>query len=162
MRSFRAGLRWLDGIVRYGEDAIPALRALLFEREPSGLYQARCQAAQALAALHAFDVLEEYLSCNRSINDPVEHLGEEAVISAAARSIAHRRDIATFDLLMRLANRKHLKGIVDGLISFQRPEAIPVLIDALAHDELRSTAQTALPRFRAASQKRHGCRLLSG
>jgi hypothetical protein len=39
-----------------GNRAIAALRALLFEREPSGLYPARCRAVAALAALGAYDV----------------------------------------------------------------------------------------------------------
>jgi len=144
IRKLQAGPRWLDDIVRHGREAVPALRALLFAREPSGLSQARCRAAQALAALKAFDVLEEFLTCDRFIGDPVEQLGEDIVLSTAASLIAQRGDDATFDLLMRLAGQKHLRGIIEGLGTFQRPESIPVLIDALAHDELRQAAETAL------------------
>jgi hypothetical protein len=142
--KLQAGPCWLDDIMRHGKDALPALRTLLFRREPSGLSQARCQAAQALAALKAFDVLDDFLTCDRSIADPVERLGEDTVLSIAASLIARRGDGATFDLLMTLAGQKHLRGIIEGLGSFRRPESIPVLIDALAHDDLRQAAETAL------------------
>jgi hypothetical protein len=61
LRSLHDGDRGVIEIAACGRRAIPALRALLFEREPSGLYQPRCQAVKALAALEAYDVLIEYL-----------------------------------------------------------------------------------------------------
>jgi HEAT repeat protein len=48
-------------LVELGPDAVPPLRRLLFEPEPSGLHQVRGQAAEALAALGAFDVLADFL-----------------------------------------------------------------------------------------------------
>jgi hypothetical protein len=44
-------------LVALGTSAIPPLREPLFEREPSGLFQVRCRAVEALAALDAYDVL---------------------------------------------------------------------------------------------------------
>ncbi|MGO9234689.1 MAG: hypothetical protein ACLP4V_11645 [Methylocella sp.] len=61
LKSLYGGYRGLIEVVTCGNTAIPALRALLFEREPSGLYQSRCLAVRALSALKAYDMLVDYL-----------------------------------------------------------------------------------------------------
>jgi hypothetical protein len=64
-----------------GNAAIPTLRGLLFQREPSGLFQTRCRAIEALAALDAHSVVIEHLNAavlserldgNRTLTDAVE------------------------------------------------------------------------------------------
>jgi hypothetical protein len=145
--SAQDGARSVVDAVRFGPEAIPLLRALLFERERSGLHQARCRAIDALAALHAFDPLAEFLQLERPIDDAIEKLGEDVVISAAARTLARRRDRATYELLERLARRRPLTGILVGLGSFRRTRSIPIFVGALAEDEVRLTAEAVLRSF---------------
>ena len=133
-------------VVAVGAPAVPALRDILFQREPSGLHQVRCRAAEALGLLGAFDVLEEFLRKPRR-GDPVERLGDDVIVSAAARAVARRKDNRTFELLRELARRHPLNGLIAALASFRRPEAIPILIGALDEDEVRQTAEAALSSF---------------
>jgi len=133
----------LDGSA-CGERAIPALRALLFERDPSGLFQSRRRAVEALAKLKAHAVVIDYLETERAANDPVERLGDDAVINAAAQALAEVRDERIFQLLMRLAQRRSLTGVIRALGAFRRPEALPLLIDALEDDASRQQAKAAL------------------
>ncbi len=123
---------------------MPLLRELLLTREPSGLHHARCRAAEALATLKAYEVLDEFLRLEREIDDPVERLGEETVISSAARAIARSHSERTFNLLLDMAKRRVVSGVIAGLGSFKRLEAIPCLVEALAEDEVRLTAEAAL------------------
>jgi hypothetical protein len=117
------------------------------QRERSGLYVARCRAVEALAALRSFDTLGEFLRLDREIDDPVERLGEEVVISAAARLIARLQEEWVFQLLLDLAKRRSLSGVLAGLGAFERPESIPCLIRALMEDDVRSTAEAVLLSF---------------
>jgi HEAT repeat protein len=144
LRSFQHGDRGILDVIACGSQAIPALRAMLFERERSGLFQARCRVVQALAALGAYDVLIEFLKANHAIADPVERVGEDAVINAAALALADVREQRVFELLLRLAQRSALTGVIGALGGFGSVEAIPVLIDALEEDASRHTAETAL------------------
>ncbi|WP_050421051.1 HEAT repeat domain-containing protein [Bradyrhizobium tropiciagri] len=131
-------------VVAIGERAIPALKELLFEREPSGLYQVRCRAVQALGMIGAFDVIEEFLRRSKPADDPVERVGDDAVISAAALAMARKGDLRTFTILRGLASRRPLIGVISALASYQRCEAVPVLINALGEDECRHAAESAL------------------
>ncbi|MCL2452335.1 MAG: hypothetical protein FWD08_01570, partial [Alphaproteobacteria bacterium] len=65
LKSLYDGDRGLIEIAAYGQQAVPALRALLFERDPSGLFQARCRALHALVSLKAYDVVAEFLRAPR-------------------------------------------------------------------------------------------------
>jgi hypothetical protein len=141
LKSLHDGDSAFSEVVSFGAQAVPALRALLLQREPSGLYVVRCRVVEALAALKSFNTLAEFLRLDREIEDPAERLGEEAVISAAARSIAHLREDWVFELLFNLARRRCLAGAVAGLGAFKRPESIPWLVRALAEDEARPTAE---------------------
>lgn len=152
LRSLHCDADGVADVVAIGECAIPALKAMLFEREPSGLYQVRCRAAEALGLLGAFDVLEEFLREWKSAADPVERLGDDVVASRAARAISQRQDIKTFALLSELTSRRPLAGLVSALASFRRPEAIPTLIDALGEDETRLAAETGLTCFGEAAR----------
>jgi len=147
LASFYEGPKSVTDVVSFGRTAIPPLRLILLRREKSGLHQVRCHASEALAALGAYEVLDEYLRLERSIPDPVERLGEETVISAAARSLARRRDRQTFELLEGLALRRSLTGVLIGLGSFKRTKTIPIFVNALAEDEVRLTAEAVLRTF---------------
>jgi HEAT repeat protein len=144
LKSLHDGDRGLVDTVACGRRAIPPLRALLFEREPSGLFQTRCLAVKALAALKAYDVLADFLNTPREITDPVECVGEDAVINAAARALADLDEEQAFQLLMYLAEAHLLPGIIAALGAYKRDEALPYLIAALAEDESRPTAEAAL------------------
>jgi hypothetical protein len=149
LESLHDGARGVLDIVGIGRTAIPALSEVLFRRDPSGLHQARCRAVDALAMLKAYSVLEEFLTFERDISDPVEQLGEDTVVSCAARAIARRHDNRTFSLLVKLARRKPLSGVIAGPGSFKRSEAISLLVDALSEDHVRMTAEASLRSFGA-------------
>jgi hypothetical protein len=150
LKSLHRDADGVADVVATGECAIPALKAILFERECSGLYQVRCRAAEALGLLGAFNVLEKFL--RERADDPVERLGDDVVISAAARAIAPRKDERTFALLFELAAQRPLAGSISALASFQRPEAISILIGALGEDEARLVAEIALASFGTAAR----------
>ena len=147
MRSLHDSDLGVLAVVECGDRAIPALRGIVLEREPSGLYQVRCGAVQALAALGAYDVLIEYLETERAIVDPVERIGEDAVVNAAALVLAGMRDSRVFELLIRLAQRPALTGVIGALGAFESIEALPALIGALEEDASRATAETALRKL---------------
>jgi hypothetical protein len=123
------------------------LRELLLAREPSGLYQVRCRAVEALALIRAYDVLIEFLRAERKVTDAVEQVGEDAVINAAALALANVRRQGVFELLLCLGARGSLPGVIGALSAFRRVEVIPVLVDALEDDASRRTAETALKRL---------------
>jgi HEAT repeat protein len=152
LASFNDGDRGVIDTIACGDQAISALRALLFRREPSGLYQARCRAVEALRSLRAYNILFEFLSAERAASDPVEYLGDDAVVNAAARALGDVRDERVFRLLLRLAERASLTGVIAALGSFGRAEAIPWLIAALEDDGSRSTAEVALRRLGRAAR----------
>jgi len=147
LKSFRDGESGIDRAVACGRQAVPALRQVLFEREPSGLYQARCRAIDALAALRAHEVLIEFLAADRTIADPIERVGEDAAINAAALALAKTRDERVFALLLRLASRACLTGVIGALGAYRSAAAIPALIDALEEDASRLTAEGALKKL---------------
>jgi Dynamin family len=147
LKSFRDGDIGLFDVIACGEQAISALRTMLFERERSGLYQARCRAVAALAALGAHEVLIEFLQAERAIADPIERVGEDAVINAAAQALANVRERRVFELLLRLAHRPALTGVIGALGAFANVEAVPLLIDALEEDASRLTAEAALRKL---------------
>jgi hypothetical protein len=147
LESINEGAQSVVDLVHFGASALQPLRSLLLRREKSGLHQARCRATDALATLKGYDILDEFLRLERPISDPVERLGEETVISAAARALARQHDERTFKLLDSLARRHSLTGVLLGLGSFKRVESIPVFVRALAEDEVRLTAEAVLRSF---------------
>jgi HEAT repeat protein len=147
LKSLREGDLGVIEVTACGNPAIPPLRALLFEREPGGQFQIRCRAVEALASLGAYDVLIDYLSSKRATRDPVEQLGDDAVINAAARALANVRQERVFQLLLRLARKPALTGVIQAMGVFERPETIPLLINALEEDASRQAAGMALKRI---------------
>jgi hypothetical protein len=154
LRRLHDGEKAFMDVVACGRRAIPALRELLFEREPSGLYQPRCLAVDALAALGAKEVLLDFLDNSpREIEDPVERTGEEAVINAAARALAGWSDDRVFAALLRLAeDRPSLAGVIEVLGDFRRLEALPALTAALGEDFSRDAAEAAIRKLGAAAR----------
>jgi hypothetical protein len=147
LRSFHDGDLGVIDVIACGTRIIPVLRTLLFERDSSGLFQTRCRAVDALAALDARDVLLEFLSAPHEAIDPVERLGDDAVVNAAARAVARYRDEQVFQLLLALAKHRPLPGVIAALGKFDRQESIPCLIDALLEDECRPAAEAALDKL---------------
>lgn len=141
-------------LMALGPPAILPLRRFLFRREPSGLYQPRVQAVGALAALRAEDVLLDFLrgAPDVDIVDPVERTGEDAVINASARALAHRRDDEAFVALIEIAECRSLAGVIEALGEMRRNKAIPYLIRGLASNSCRPAAETALSKLGAAAR----------
>jgi HEAT repeat protein len=152
LKSLHSGDIGLIEVTSFGVGAIPPLRELLFERDPSGLYHTRCRAVDALAALQAYEVLLDFLATAREIVDPVERVGEDAVINAAARALGHARDERAFQVLLVLARTRTLAGVIAALGAFKRHEAIPYLVAALEEDDCRLTAERALRNFGRTAQ----------
>jgi hypothetical protein len=130
-----------------GPSVIPAVRAFLLTRDRSGIYQPRCMAVDVLAALHAYDVLQDYLTSCPHASDPVERAGDEAVANASARALSKVREEWVFQLLLDMVRRRPSAGAIEALGSFDRPEATPYLINALAEDDCRILAEDALRRL---------------
>lgn len=144
LRLLHDGEAGVIEVVSCGPAAIPALRRLLFQREPSGIFAVRCRAVEVLARLGAHAVLIEFLSAPRDIADPVERLGEDAVVNAAALALPIQSNPRVFPLLLELARRPCLTGVISALGRFGRPEAIPALVEALADDASRQAAAAGL------------------
>ena len=146
LTSLRHGDIGVIDVVACGPRAIPALRAVLFKREPSGLYESRRLAADALVLLHASDALIDFLklSLRRDIPDPIERTGEDAVINAAARALATSTVPLLFSLLLELAQQRPLAGVIETLGKLCRLEALPHFIAALAEDSTRPAAEVAI------------------
>jgi hypothetical protein len=147
LRSLHDGDLGVADAVICGRRAIAPLRTVLFEREPSGLFETRCRAVQALSALNAREVLVEFLTRPHRAADPVERLGDDAVINATARALAIHRDEASFQVLLKISKERLLPGIVAAIGSFGRPAAIPYLVAGLVEDECRPYAEAALEKL---------------
>lgn len=145
--SLQDGERGVLETVACGPRAIPGLRDLLFQREPSGLFQPRCRAVDALAALGAHDVLVTFLLTDRDIADPVERAGEDAVLNATARALRETTDDTVIRRLFDLAETRRLAGPIEVLGAMQRAEALPCLLAALADDYARPVAEEAIRQF---------------
>ncbi len=141
-------------LVIFGDAAIPALRDFLFSGRPSGIYQPRQWAAQALEVLGAKDVLLEYLAHENYIADPIIREGEDAVRNTAARLIARWKTEDVFQTLLSLSEKRLLPGVIFALGEFHRPEALALLDRALEDDVAGPSAEEALLNFgQAAAEK---------
>jgi len=114
LRSLQRGHLAVLGAISIGQPAIAILRELLFERERR-IFEPRRRAVRALAGLGANDALEEFLLQWRSPSDPVERMGDEAVLSAAAREVARSHDEGVFEILRAVAQHNAVPGVLEGL-----------------------------------------------
>jgi len=132
-------------LVACGTAAVGPLRAFLLDGRPSGVFQPRLWAVQALGGLGADGVLIEFLAGPRS-RDPVGRLGDEAVRGAAAKALRDSRHPAAQDVLMKVAREEHLPGALEAIAARDPDSALPVLIESLEDDFARDAAATALRR----------------
>lgn len=126
-----------------GPAAVEPLRCFLLAGQPSGVPQPRCWAVRALWGLGATDVLIEYLE-REPASDPVIRLAEEAVQRQAALVLASSGAEDVFQLLLRLARRQSIPGVIEALGRFNRREAVPLFLHALEDDFCRPWAEAAL------------------
>jgi hypothetical protein len=134
-------------LVEVGAAAIAPLKRYLLAEAPRGIFQPRQWAVEALAALGAKDVLFEYLARDDHVSDPVVQHGEDAVRNTAARLIARWKTDEVFQLLLSLADKRVLPGVIWGLGEFRRAEALPRLEQALEDDVARPAAEEAFAKF---------------
>lgn len=131
-------------VVSCGPRAIAPLREFLLHGKPRGIFQPRQRAVEALAQLGARDVLVEFLSQERQIEDAVVRFGEEAVESSAARELGRWHTEEVFQFLIHFGECRRLIGVIEALGTFERPEAARLFVRALEDDVCRPAAETAL------------------
>ncbi|MCZ2074185.1 MAG: hypothetical protein LC130_04195 [Bryobacterales bacterium] len=134
-------------LVACGRPAVEPLRRFLMEGRPSGIYQPRRWAVEALAGLKAKDVLLDYLRSDRPIPDAVARMGEEAVRNAAAAALKQWPSDEVCEVLTGIIQHRHLAGAVGTLGELGHEEAIPFMVAALEDDVCRETAETALRKL---------------
>lgn len=149
LHSLREGHLAVPELIACGPAAVGPLRAILFARDSSGIFQPRCQAVEALSALGAKEVLMEFLAHPPEVADPVEQAGVNAVTSAVARALLRWPEDRLFSLLLQRAGDRLLPGVVEALAQFGREEAVPVLSAALAEDFCRSGAESGFRKLGA-------------
>jgi len=143
LETLHRGEGAVASLIALGPVAIEPLSKYLLEGQPSKVFQPRLWAVKALAGLRAREVLVAYLLQEKEIADPQERFGEEAVASAAARSLAAWPDEDTRRLLLQLSLHRLLNGLIDALAAFQTLEAIPYFERALEDDFYRAAAENA-------------------
>lgn len=126
-----------------GPRAIAPLRHFVLHGRPSGVPQPRCWAVRALSGLGAKDVLIEYLE-QEPAHDPVVRLAEEAVQREAALALTSWDTRDVLPVLMRVADRELIPGVIEALGRFHQPEVVPIFLHALEDDFCRPWAETAL------------------
>lgn len=131
----------------FGAAAIAPLKQFLSLGAPSGIFQPRQWAVEALGALGAKDALLGYLARDDHIPDPVIRQGEDAVRNTAARLIARWKTDEVFQVLLSLTEKRVLPGVIWALGEFLRVEALPCLERALEDDVARPAAEEAFTKF---------------
>ena len=144
----------LAELIPYGDKAIVALREYLLKGKPHSVYQSRQQAVLALAALGAREVLLEYLSTPREINNADVLAAEQLVESSAARELVRWKDPATFKFLMQYAKQNRRTGALEALAEFRKKEAAPLFIAALEDDYYRPAGEQGLRKLGSAAKPR--------
>jgi len=134
-------------LIGCGDRAIPALRAFLLSGRPRGIYQPRQLAVETLGKLGAKQVLLEYLRNTVPVKDPVARMGEDAVLSTAARELGRWQTEDVFECLSAIASQRILPGIVETIGSFRRLETFPYLLRALGDGVCRSYAEDAIRKI---------------
>jgi hypothetical protein len=152
LMALNEGYAGVTDVVACGKAAVPELGRILARTETSGIFEPRCRAISALMALGAADVVIAFLEAPRLIADPTARLGEEAVISTAARALAGTRNERVLRLLLALARRQPLGGVIEALGGLRIAEAIPGLVCGLYEDDTRKYAVAALRRHGRAAR----------
>jgi hypothetical protein len=149
LNSLYRGEEAVASLVGLGPVAIEPLSKFLLEGKPRKVFQPRLWAVKALARLGGRDVLIAYLFQEKETADPEESFGEEAVESAAARFLAAWPNEDTYQLLLKLSERRMLIGLIDALAEFKTSEAIPYFERALEDDFYRPAAENAFLKLGA-------------
>jgi len=134
-------------LIAAGAAAVEPLRRYLLSGRILSVFEPRRRAVDILAALGARDVLLEYLEQGREVQEPVLRLSEDAVEGAAARALAAWPDDEVFGAVLRRTQHRLLPGLVEALGRLRRPEALPLLLQALEDDLCRRGAEEALAVF---------------
>ena len=151
LETLHRGEEAVTSLIALGPVAIGPLSKYLLEGRPSKVFQPRLWTVKALAGLRAREALVSYLLQEREIADPEECFGEEAVASAAARSLAAWLDEDTRRFLLKLSERRLLNGLIDALAELKTPEAIPYFEHALEDDFYRPAAENAFLKLGGAA-----------
>jgi hypothetical protein len=144
-----------------GPRAVAPLRALLVERDTSGVFEPRQLAAQVLHSLGEDDTLLEFVTALHPADSAVEDEGNAVAVSAAGRLLSGSQDPNVRGAIYLLAAWHPPRGVIAALGSFGQADAIPLLIDALyedftraaAEDALRALGSTAVPALIAIAQR---------
>jgi hypothetical protein len=147
LESLQGGSMTAAALIGCGDRAIPALRAFLLNGRPRGIYQPRQLAVETLGKLGAKEVLLEYLSSTVPSEDAVVRMGEDAVLSTAARELSQWQTQDVFECLSGIGSKRILPGIVETLGSFRRLETFPYLLRALGDGVCRSYAEDAIRKI---------------
>lgn len=134
-------------LMAIGSAAVPQLKVFVAAPAPSGIFQPRCEAVGVLGALGAKEVLLDLLAHPRTVTNPVEATGEEAVSNACARGLENWQDEEVFDHLLAAGHQRPLAGVVEALGKYARAEAIPVYDAALGEDFSRAVAEEAFRKL---------------
>ena len=149
--SLTEGELSVAALVGVGERAVPALRRVLLQGQPSTVYLPRQRVVRTLAELGAFWVLKEYLLQEKKIKDPDLRLAEEAVENTAARELARNQSEENCCVLLGLVMQRKLPGAVEALAQFRQDAAAPALVAALESDFCRNAAVEGIrPIYKAA------------
>ncbi|HEX4229949.1 MAG TPA: hypothetical protein VHZ07_14845 [Bryobacteraceae bacterium] len=147
LQSLVDGPAYINKLIAYGPEAVPALADLLLNGKPGGIPQPRQWTVEALGGLGAYDVLLSYLRRPVYIRNPIVRHGEEAVMNTAARQLAAFPAEETFSVLLDLLRRRPLPGVIETIGLYRRKDTAPYLVDALEDDVCRSAAVEALQRL---------------
>jgi hypothetical protein len=147
LESVYGGELTAAALVGLGPRAIPFLRDFLLGGVPRAIYQPRQRTVEVLGELGAKDILISYLRDEREIPDPVVRHAEDAVKSAAGRTLARWKTEDVFEALWEVARRKNLPGVVEALGEFRRQEISGYFIATLEDDGCRAEAREALRKL---------------
>lgn len=103
LKSLHGGEHAMFALIDCGRAAVPALKRVLYEPDPSGIFEPRCRAVKALAGIGAQEILLEFLRAPHEQTDPVARLGEESVINAAVRALIGLHTKEFYGLLTQIA-----------------------------------------------------------
>ncbi|HTX37913.1 MAG TPA: hypothetical protein VME43_22945 [Bryobacteraceae bacterium] len=152
LQSLMEGESAVAELAACGPRAIPPLREFLLAGRVASVPQPRMWAVDALALLGAREVLIEYLQSSVSAADPQLQFAEDAVRNTAGRRLSAWRDDQTFEILLTVARRRQLPGVIETLAGFGRVEAMPCLDRALEDDLCRGAAEDGFRKLGPAAR----------
>jgi HEAT repeat protein len=150
--DLRTGADAFGDVLAFGEAAVPALEALLRGRTVT-VYEPRCLAADALAAIHgeqAFAaLLRSFEDSLQRVLDPVLLESETVVLSHVAELLGGRQDPRSTALLLRALALRPYAAVARALGRIGDARAVPLLVECLYDGSARTAAVDALARFGA-------------